>query len=351
MSLATRCTACGTIFRVVQDQLRVSEGWVRCGRCAEVFDAREQLFDIDLDTPPVWTGDASEAKLTPTQNSESAEEFNRPAVITDGAPPIKVSQPAAAVIAATVVPHARHEPQWVDVAGGVEEDWSMPRAIAPGFETTDASTADINQPPSMVMSEMPKASIAATRPTSADLPSFMRPADGTARWHRSGARLTMVGLTLLLLALALQLLFHFRDAIAAVYPQSLSSLQALCQTSGCKVQPWRRIEALSVENSALTQADSGSSGGSAATNRYQLTLGLRNKSNTPVATPSIELSLLNSSGAVVMRRVLLPTDLHQDRSRETPPVAIAPGTDLLLRLQLTTGAQRISGYSVEIFHP
>ena len=48
MSLATRCTACGTIFRVVQDQLRVSEGWVRCGRCAEVFDAREQLFDLDL---------------------------------------------------------------------------------------------------------------------------------------------------------------------------------------------------------------------------------------------------------------------------------------------------------------
>ncbi|HEX2012729.1 MAG TPA: zinc-ribbon domain-containing protein, partial [Roseateles sp.] len=54
MSLATRCTACGTIFRVVQDQLRVSEGWVRCGRCAEVFDAREQLFDMDREAPPPW---------------------------------------------------------------------------------------------------------------------------------------------------------------------------------------------------------------------------------------------------------------------------------------------------------
>lgn len=54
MSLATRCTACGTIFRVVRDQLRVSEGWVRCGRCAEVFDANEQLFDIDREAPPPW---------------------------------------------------------------------------------------------------------------------------------------------------------------------------------------------------------------------------------------------------------------------------------------------------------
>ena len=54
MSLATRCTACGTIFRIVEDQLRVSDGWVRCGRCAEVFDARELLFDIEREAPPPW---------------------------------------------------------------------------------------------------------------------------------------------------------------------------------------------------------------------------------------------------------------------------------------------------------
>ena len=37
MSLITRCPACGTKFKVVTDQLKVSEGWVRCGQCAEVF--------------------------------------------------------------------------------------------------------------------------------------------------------------------------------------------------------------------------------------------------------------------------------------------------------------------------
>jgi predicted Zn finger-like uncharacterized protein len=50
MSLATRCTHCGTIFKVVQDQLKVSEGWVRCGRCNEVFNAMPALFDLDEDT-------------------------------------------------------------------------------------------------------------------------------------------------------------------------------------------------------------------------------------------------------------------------------------------------------------
>ena len=54
MSLATRCTACGTVFRVVQDQLRVSEGWVRCGRCTEVFNAVENLVD-----PPLTAGAAT----------------------------------------------------------------------------------------------------------------------------------------------------------------------------------------------------------------------------------------------------------------------------------------------------
>lgn len=52
MSLATRCTHCGTIFKVVQDQLKVSEGWVRCGRCNEVFNALPALFDLDTEPPP-----------------------------------------------------------------------------------------------------------------------------------------------------------------------------------------------------------------------------------------------------------------------------------------------------------
>src|SRR5205809_5561431 len=52
MSLATRCTSCGTVFRVVQDQLKISEGWVRCGRCEQVFNALEGLFDLERDTPP-----------------------------------------------------------------------------------------------------------------------------------------------------------------------------------------------------------------------------------------------------------------------------------------------------------
>lgn len=46
MSLVTRCPACATAFKVVRDQLRISDGWVRCGRCSQVFDASADLQQL-----------------------------------------------------------------------------------------------------------------------------------------------------------------------------------------------------------------------------------------------------------------------------------------------------------------
>jgi predicted Zn finger-like uncharacterized protein len=73
MSLATRCPACGTIFRVVQDQLKVSEGWVRCGQCHEVFHGIEALFDLESD-PSVAARRASRAAATPLATRAFADQ-------------------------------------------------------------------------------------------------------------------------------------------------------------------------------------------------------------------------------------------------------------------------------------
>ena len=352
MSFATRCTACGTIFRVVQDQLRVSEGWVRCGRCAEVFDAREQLFDIDRDAPPVWAGDAAGSTSVPVAQGQDLEaQFDLPAVVAGEPPetPSPAPQPvAAAGMVSNVDAPVRQEPQWVgEAAHSAEESWGKATEAALGFKSPGTGVSPPTAPP---VTESHAAPLVTAEDRRTELPSFMRPASAASRWQGSGARLAMAGSTLLLLvALMLQLLLHFRDAVAAVYPQALPSLQALCQKSGCNVRAWRRIEALNVENSALTQAV-GERGG-AMNNHYQLTLSLRNKSGVPVAMPSIELSLLDASGAVVLRRVLNATDFGQDHGHSASPTEIAPGSDIPLQMRLTTGFQRISGYSVEIFHP
>ena len=84
MSLATSCPSCGTVFRVVQDQLKVSEGWVRCGHCQEVFNALEGLFDLsrrDTTTPEPSPDLAVPATSSP---DDPAWMETRPAMFSDG---------------------------------------------------------------------------------------------------------------------------------------------------------------------------------------------------------------------------------------------------------------------------
>jgi predicted Zn finger-like uncharacterized protein len=91
MSLATRCPACNTVFRVLQDQLRVSEGWVRCGQCQEVFNALETLFDLSAPAEAGAPANPPPAVFTPPPPAPPA--FTPPP--TAIAPPPPVPAPPA----------------------------------------------------------------------------------------------------------------------------------------------------------------------------------------------------------------------------------------------------------------
>ena len=45
MNEITRCPQCGTRFKVSYAQMETHQGMVRCGRCMEVFNARQHLHD------------------------------------------------------------------------------------------------------------------------------------------------------------------------------------------------------------------------------------------------------------------------------------------------------------------
>ncbi|MBW8469440.1 MAG: DUF3426 domain-containing protein [Thiobacillus sp.] len=70
MSFTTRCPACGTMFKVVPDQLKISDGWVRCGHCADVFDATLYL--------QTWEAPAPEPQLVPAAAPAAASESPQP---------------------------------------------------------------------------------------------------------------------------------------------------------------------------------------------------------------------------------------------------------------------------------
>jgi predicted Zn finger-like uncharacterized protein len=317
MSLATRCTQCGTVFRVVQDQLKVSEGWVRCGRCNEVFNALEGLFDLEREAPPDWTPPAQRTGVLPMTPPQDAPDLG----------------PA-------------HDPGLVDridaeVFGRrLRERPSPPRE--PGERREPRGLVEDTEPPLAVPFDAPLAGPAADAAPAAGapavLPEFVRSAEQQAQWERSPRRAALAGTVLVLaLLLALQWAHHFRDLVAARWPATAPLLAAWCDSLGCKLAPPRRIDAIAVESTALARAG--------APDVFRLSVTLRNRETIALALPAIELSLTDGSGQLVARRVLAPADF-----RVAAPV-IAAGAEQTMQLLLTAGSGRVSGYTVEIFYP
>jgi len=72
----TRCPHCDTYFRVTREQLQISSGQVRCGRCERVFDAFATLSSQLPAPPPSLQGVVSGD--TPGPESEPAHEAALP---------------------------------------------------------------------------------------------------------------------------------------------------------------------------------------------------------------------------------------------------------------------------------
>jgi predicted Zn finger-like uncharacterized protein len=76
----THCPLCETVFKVSPQQLELAKGWVRCGRCAHVFEAA-----LHFETPP-------DIPFPPPPSADAPSLFR--AAMTSAAPP--VPQPASA---------------------------------------------------------------------------------------------------------------------------------------------------------------------------------------------------------------------------------------------------------------
>jgi predicted Zn finger-like uncharacterized protein len=318
MSLATRCSACGTVFRVVSDQLRVSEGWVRCGRCSQVFNALESLVDLETGLPRRDSGFEG--------SGEMALDIAQPAARPGAAPwpPPPAPSPAP--------PSAAPDPAAVQLA----RDFASTSAP----ETRPPQGSELLSPPSTFGTEAP---IPSPGPP-AVAPSFVRQADRAARWRRPGVRLALGAVAVLSAALlAAQVAHTWRDRLAARSPALAPLLAQGCAWLGCELGPARLLEALSVESSGLVRVE--------RSNLYKLQVSLRNRAEHAVALPALDLSLTDARGELVARRVLQPADLGAIAA------TIPPGRDLALQatLQATAtadGSTRvITGYTVELFYP
>lgn len=116
MSLITRCPACGTMFKVVTDQLKVSRGWVRCGRCAHVFDAPLNLQPAGAVPSLPAEAPLPEASTSKATAPEPPAQIELPAPSEPVEHPEQVKpfeQPSSPGVPARPVPVARVVPRWI----------------------------------------------------------------------------------------------------------------------------------------------------------------------------------------------------------------------------------------------
>ncbi len=370
MSLVTRCTSCGTLFRVVADQLKISDGWVRCGQCATVFDAQAHLVQDAASVsaplpqqeaaghtqepvastlpPPAATQDLKPEQPKSDSGSRPAQpeaeedirleiESFRSSKFKDSGMLSTLSAPSADDVRR--LPHLPL-PHSDEVASQSEE----PTTFFPASALRDSVPPESFIQPAFSGDVGTDASVAAP-------PSFVVQAERAKRWRSPWVRLGLSLLCLgLLAALAAQIAVHEKDRIAAQQPQAKPWLDRLCQYAGCQVQSLKRIEAITVDASSFNRINKNNAQLEATTQSYRLTVTLKNAGSLPVALPHVELSLQDAQDQPILRRVLSPADLGAKELSLSPSQDL-PGSIIIQVDTAQLAGNRISGYRVLAFYP
>lgn len=350
MSLITRCPACGTMFKVVTDQLKVSQGWVRCGQCTEVFDAAANLLPRHATPRP------------PIPSVQTPEEVSSLPASPAPEPPVESLPEVIAVEPLLAGNPAQPE------SGPAPDD--MPPDSAADFDPASWKQAlqarqqgAFTAPPSPDAAELrtPDGPAAADSDfadaEAAPDVSFVRDARRQAFWRKPLVRLALGFLLLLLLALlALQWVMQRKDTLAALEPRLTPLLQMLCSQMGCEIAVPRHIESLVIDSSTFKKL---------GPDTYRLSFALKNTGVTPLEMPSLEVTLTDTQDQVVVRRVLAPAQfgavtttlaaqselagtvtlrVASDAGRSAAPPGPAASVP-------SAGPLRVAGYRVLAFYP
>jgi predicted Zn finger-like uncharacterized protein len=280
--------------------------------------------------------DESEPDLPPEPKPEpdadpaaSIPDAEGPTESGDARDPTESDAPAAASLPPEPKPELELAPE-----PDADPAASVPDAEGPteSGDARDPAESDAPAPASLPPEPTPTAE--------PDVPSFVAQAQRRAVWETGRARNALwVAFALLLVVLVGQWTVRERDWLAARSPQLQPLLQALCQPLGCRIEPYRRLDAVVIDGSSFNRIDP---------QRFRFSVTLHNEADLPVATPALELSLTDTAGQVLVRRVLLPDELDA-------PVALAPRGEFDGSHTLTVaGAAQphtITSYRVQAFYP
>lgn len=376
MSLITCCPSCGTKFRVVADQLRISEGWVRCGRCQEVFDAARSLQEVQAVAAPVaGQQSAAEAVQVPDVSSQEhapiSEALPEPEPEPEPqvgyelpVPPEEVDetwldQPALAAgqqqARADSIAQRMHsviepresslgeEPTETHGLKGASEvpeaDWEPPLAeplTEPFAQPQQPADTDLD---AVNASQEVQGHVHEEDDAGAPIPSFVRQAQRKAWWSQPAVRFVMGMLVIFLpLTLLLQIAMHERNTLVAWKPEWRTAFENMCVALRCELAPRKSIASVVLTGSSFNQ--------DTQPYHYRLGLSIQNQAPTLVATPAVELTLTDAQDQVLVRKVFSPEEIGA-------PAELAARSEWNGSLPVMTQGLhlQVSGYRVMAFYP
>ena len=317
--LATQCPHCSTQFRVTLAQLELRDGKVRCGTCREVFNGIDTVFE--------YTGEPSAA---PSADSETQDFSNRMTLFDIGTPGSTKNAAGG----------SNMQEELDALSRAISDLQSKPWAPSSTTERTD-------------FAEEPPAS-SGIASTVEEPPGFVKEARQQERSARGRGVMLWLGIPLLLLALAAQLSWMFRNEIAAHSPQAGKLLRAACARLHCEIKLPLNLEQLSLSASRLEQAPPAESVNSAAANGSDgampmtLIALLQNTSDTAQTWPALEVTLRDSDGTLLVRKIFLPNTYVTPNEL---PEGMPARSEREIRLPLALTGEPPAGFAVSIFYP
>ncbi|QTO48868.1 DUF3426 domain-containing protein [Burkholderia latens] len=241
--------------------------------------------------------------------------------------------------------HAPREPRFAFRPAQAETEAAAQAAPdTPVGERADAHAATAGEPaaPPPQPAIQPAAPFPAA-PTDDDRPPF-----AVTRETRTPPRRGMLGgffgglvAAALAVLLVAQLAWWQRESVMIYWPASQGWFRQACAPLGCKVTPPRAIDGLRLDATDLRQID--------GPRVLELKVPLTNRYRVALAYPSLELTLLDDTNHVTVRRVLAP----RDYVRPGTPIdaGLPPGTTQTMVVRVDTNGAPASNFRVQIFYP
>jgi predicted Zn finger-like uncharacterized protein len=288
----TVCPKCALTLVVTAADLRVAQGYVRCGRCLNVFNALARLSEGPAAAP--GPSPDTTAAGSPAQAPAPAQPSAPPSAIDDTGE-IEIELDASVIVTsvrAPTAPQRTAEPAAQTPAPGPTGPLPRTSQSAPAAATvTETSDQSAESSPPAEPPEAQQTNTPQQRPEGAFELETRRPRAGLAWKLGAGA---------LVIALALQVVNHYRDVLAAD-PALMGPLSTVYSALGVKLAPRWNIHAYDVRQFGASVAG-------AAAGEIVVRASVKNSASRAQPLPLLRVTLQDRFGNRIAARDVPPGD-------------------------------------------